>query len=374
MKVNVGSAARQEVARLVQEIFGDEEGLLDALEADGWPRELSRVGFALHRQTWNVDELADALEQELGAHAGGPLIWPRRVAHLWPALPGAGVTPVLFGMLLGIEQVVRASRRGRHFGRFFAAKAGEFVDVVETSPGEELPDAEVYVVSGSDETVSEVSRRLPAGTRLVGYGHRVSFGVLLDGGGVDLAVEAGRFARDVVLWNQRGCFSLRALVFRGDEARRDAFCAHLARAIAEQEEAWGARQGIGDGELALRAQALGRAQMSGPVYVDGLGYVRPLEGPFRGELEAPHGVTVHRMLAGAGPAELAEMVDLPREGLQGVALSGATGAERESWVRQCGVLGATRVCEPGLLQGPPAGWWHDGRPNVLEWAWAVASR
>ncbi len=358
---------------LVAEIFGDQEALLTALEADGWPRKLAAAGFLRHRETWVVRDLEEALDRELGALEAGELVWPDRVCHVWPALPGAGVTPVLFGVLLGIEQVVRISRRGAGFGEYFqrcARRAGVGVEV--ELPQEEagrgsMPTAEVYVVSGSDQTVEAVRGQV-SGT-VVGYGHRVSFGVVVDDGEVDLGAVAGEMAADGVLWNQRGCFSLRGVLFDGEPPRRRRFAEELAGAIDRREEEWGAAAGLSEGEIAQRAQALGKAQMAGEVFCQGVGFVVIDDGPFRGRQVAAHSVSVHGV---AGPQGVREALALPARHVQGVALAGAWSRDQLGWIEALGRAGATRVCGAGELQAPEAGWWHDGRPNVLSWARAVS--
>ena len=64
---------------------------------------MTQRGFALHARTWDVDRMADVVATEVAADERGLL--PRSVAHLWPALPGAGVTPVLYSWLAGIDDV-----------------------------------------------------------------------------------------------------------------------------------------------------------------------------------------------------------------------------------------------------------------------------
>lgn len=354
---------RELVERLVREFWWRGEEVVAAVVADGWPEAMVRAGFSRHEETWDVAALAGALEAELQAVAGEryELLWPERVHHIWPALPGAGMTPVLVGALWGLKQAVRPSSRGLNFGRLVAEIFGW--ELIE--PGEPWEDAGVVVVSGSDATVAEIKKRVQSTTRVVGYGHRVSLVLIVDGPGVDLEELARGVAQDVVLWHQQGCFSPRAVLFAPDpdknthenaDRERD-FCRLLAREIAHYEEVWGAKD-VGEAALGQRAQALGLAQMMGPVFSEGLGYVRPVEGPFTGTLEAVHSVTVHRHIA-------------VREGvsLQGLALGGAVD---ESWRARALKFGATRICEVGRLQVPPAWWWHDGMPNALSFARVVS--
>ncbi len=361
-----GGVDHKRAAQFVEALRRDQEGLIEAAVADGWPREMAKAGFENHWQTWNVEALAESVRLELALVDQSPgLHWipPKKVHHIWPALPGAGLTPVLVGMLLGVAQAVRPSRRGLAVARRIA-EHGQWELMEPDGPWHE---ADVVVVSGSDETLREVHEQMAGRGRVVGYGHRVSFGVVVDGDSVDLEGAARRLAADVVMWHQRGCFSVRGVLFCGVRERRRRFCEELAGAIAEREERWNAKH-PGDTELAARAQALGLAQMKGPVFGSGVGYVTMSDEPFRGKREAIHSVTVHVV---DGPEGLGEAVDLPVSAVQGVAMAGDWRSARDEWLDALVRLGATRVAPAGTMQAPPADWWHDGRPNALGWGRVV---
>ncbi len=367
----------ESVRAFVARLFDDFEATVASVVADGWPEAMVRAGFELHRKTWNVDQLARAFEAELAAvggvnaleravkdGAGGRLraIAPASIAHIWPALPGSGLTPVLFGALLGIPQRVRPSSRGRHFAaRVVACWDDELPALELVEPGDSWQDADVVVVSGSDETVAEVRRQAP-GAIVTGYGHRVSFAVVVDGDGVDLADVAARTATDAVMWHQSGCFSARAVLFWGAEERLEAFGERLGEAIAAKEERLDAAE-LGQAELAQRAQARGVAEFTSTLWGDGVGWAQRVDGPFAGERVAAHVVTLHSL---SSIGDLHDAIVVPAGQLQGVALE-ASAEQQVAWAEALCELGVTRVCRAGELQAPPAGWLHDGRPNVLGW-------
>jgi hypothetical protein len=330
-----------------------------------------REGFRLHRRTWDVETAAAQLERELDAltRPDTRIVPPDRIVHIWPELPGAGLTPVLYGALLGVDQAIRPSSNAGGFAEFLA-------DLWETHDG--LPDldlldpdddwtaADAVVVSGTDETLAAVRRELadrrgPRAVRLTGYGHRVSFGVVPEDPDADLEAIADGFAKDAVLWHQSGCFSLLGLLVAGSAERRDAFCRTLGEAIEQWETRLDARP-EDPALVARRTQAHDAADFEGRAIGDGFGWVEPTDEPFRGGSPAPHAVTCHAL---EGPDRLADRLDLPAHHLQGVAL--ADSPDREAWVDALTDCGATRICRPGELQAPPADWLHDGRPNVLEW-------
>jgi hypothetical protein len=374
------------VSTFIDRLFDDLDGTVEAVVADGWPERMVRAGFELHRETWRVDELVAAVEAELAGFGGAQvldgfvednagtrlrLVCPESIVHIWPALPGAGLTPVLFGALLGVPQWIRPSRRGRHF----AAHVAELWPA--DAPGLELLDSEdawnfadVTVVSASDETVAEVCRQAPG--IVSGYGHRVSFAVVVDGPSTNLVETAAKLATDTVMWHQQGCFSARAVLFSGSEERLQAFGEALGAEIAAKEDRLDTGE-LDQGELAGRAQARGVAAFTTSLWPneqdEGLGWAQLAEGPFTGAQVATHVLSVHRVKSADG---LADAIDVPSGHLQGAALD-APSAVRDEWEQALVEIGVTRVCAPGKLQAPPAGWLHDGRPNVLGWLRGVTS-
>jgi hypothetical protein len=356
--------------------------MLAAVVADGWPEAMARAGLELHRETWRVDELSRAIEAELGALGGiaalesgaGPyrIIKPESIVHIWPALPGAGLTPVLFGALLGVPQWVRPSRRGRNFAEFVARYwPTEIAPLKLLQPDDSWRFADVVVVSGSDETVAHIRRRVEDDsdddssgipTIVTGYGHRVSFAVVVDGEGVELQQTAAKIAFDTVMWHQMGCFSPRAVLFKGSPARLEELGARLGEAIAAEESRLDARE-LNSAELARRAQALGVAEFTTTIWGSGVGWVQICEDEFRGERVSAHTLTLHPL---ESLERLDEVLAVAPQHIQGVALQ-APDDEYERWAQALSKAGATRICAPGKLQAPPAGWPHDGRPNTLEW-------
>ncbi len=367
----------------IARLFDDLDATVEAVVADGWPEAMVRAGFELHRRTWDVDALRAAFEAELAGFGGAEalegfvedragrrvrLVRPESAVHIWPALPGSGLTPVLFGALLGVPQWIRPSSRGRGFAEHVVdswPQNGPGLKLIE--PGQPWTFAEVVVVSGSDETVAEVRRlsnEAAAGRRtfVAGYGHRVSFGVVVDGPEANLEQIAADLATDTVMWHQMGCFSPRAVLFCGSEERLAAFGQALGEAIAAAETRLEATD-LDAGQLASRAQARGVAEFTKTLWGDGLGWVELSDEPFSGAQIAPHTLSLHRV---DSPAGLADVVDVPPMQLQGVALEAADGV-RDDWAEALAELGATRICRAGELQAPPAGWLHDGRANVLGW-------
>jgi len=350
-----------------------------------------REGFSDHRETWGaVGRLVSGVERELAGFGGfdalgrwntteqGTRIYlraPRRVAHIWPNLPGAGVTPMLYGALLGVGQWVRPPTEGVEWARSLVdhwnrVDALPSLEILSTEDDRWL-EAEVVVASGTDETVRSIQRRVAEegrdrGTIVQGYGHRVSFGVVPEDDAVDLEAVADGMAKDVVLWNQAGCFSLRGVLVAGSDGRQNQFCRMLGSKIADWEEELDAVPDPGSetsvGLFERRIQARQVAEFEGRLHGDGFGWVERREEPFRGDWVSLHTVTCHGV---DGPGDLAGAVEVEARHLQGAALPET--AWSGAWDDALAALGVTRLCRPGELQAPPPDWLHDGRLNVGRW-------
>ncbi len=306
-----------------------------AVVLDGWPAAMVDAGFELHARTWNVEAIAREILRENVAQER----LPHSVAHLWPALPGAGITPLLYSYLAGIPDVrFKPSRRGQHFGQFVNS-----ANLPGLHPGA-FEDAEVVVVSGSDETIRAVQGK--ATGRVVGYGHKVSFSI------TDARSDAAAHARDVVMWRQQGCFSLRGIVFVGSAQESRDFCTSLATQIGHYETVWKVEPTELD--LQQRAQALGVAEFRAEIFRAGNGFVELGETPIDGVWRAPLAVQVKRV---DSLDDVKTAVGIAHRHVQGISTNLAIASLAQE-------LGATRVCLPGELQAPEADWQHDGLPNI----------
>ena len=379
---------------LTEALAKREDEMIEAIVEDGWPAPMARAGVAMHfGHTWKLDALVAALDDELGGggglaaldtfHHGRRLVAPATIGHLWPALPGAGVTPTLVGALLGASQVIKPSQRGASFGLFFSNVWQEVTGgalSLEVAASGALDGSwralDRVLISGSDETIAEVTRWLGESTgrsrrRVMGYGHRVSFGVVVDDETPQTITSAAALATDVVMWRQLGCFSARAVIFCGSEARAQEFAAHLATEIHRAVTTLGARA-LTVEELAERAQARGVAEFTGELFGEesAPGWVHKTSEPWRGQAPSVMSVTLHRLDT---IEALDHTVEVPAHQLQGACLfHGGRGAPRRQWCDVLARLGVTRICAPGRLQAPPPTWWHDGMPNALIWARACS--
>ncbi len=92
-----------------------------------------------------------------------------------------------------------------------------------------LAGVERLIVFGEDETIRQISARADDAVAIIGYGESYSIGFVP--GGSDLAQAAEAAARDVCLFDQRGCMSPQSIYIEGDRGRSVLFAHALARAL-----------------------------------------------------------------------------------------------------------------------------------------------
>ena len=202
---------------------------------------------------------------------------------------------------------------------------------------------------GERETLDDLERRSPG--KVIGYGPQTSLAAI--GAEVDPREAAEGLAKDVALFDQRGCLSVAAVYTAGDAP---ALATRLSDALQDLGRRWPpgppARAALAAVQhLRLEAEMRGLWQSSldvreGTVVVDPDPRLRPSPGL--------RTVRVH---------PLEDLTSLPailepwRGRLQGAALAG-----EEAWrlETQLAELGISRCAPPGELQWPDATWQNGG--------------
>ena len=210
--------------------------------------------------------------------------------------------------------------------------------------------ADLVMAHGSDNTLSDLRELCSPKTPFIGYGHRVSFGLLLPD--ADAQEAAKGFAKDVLIYDQGGCLSPQTIYVMGgfDEVKR--FASILADALAETTEQYPlpVRAASAAGAV-LEARALAWMEEGTAVWEDPAQrwtvIARP-ESAFRGS--PTFGVISVQPLRSL--TDLPESVVSVAGRLQGCAVAGA---EMDY------LPGVSYLCRPGGLQGPPLSWRQDGR-------------
>lgn len=303
----------------------------------------------------------DALFEAARERRGGGLV----TVILSSNLPALAVQPLLPALALGRPALVKSASSEPLFApaliRALVDEEPRLADAVAavTWPGGEralegpvLERSETVIAYGDDSTLADLAGRFSG--RLLGYGPKISLAALGD----DVAPErvAAGLARDIALFDQRGCLSPHAVYTAGD-----------AEALAEA--------------LARELTALRDDLPPGPAAAEDLAAVQQLRaeadlrGLYRPETEVETGTVVVepsstlRPSPGLRTARIHPVDDLDavpaqleawRGSLQGAALAG--GAWRLADALRA--LGVTRCSAPGALQAPDAAWHNGGRHPI----------
>ena len=210
--------------------------------------------------------------------------------------------------------------------------------------------ADLIMAHGSDATLRSLQSRCPRGKPFVGYGHRVSFGLVTAGNGTD--ASAAGFARDILLYDQGGCLSPQTIFVEGDMSETFHFAAQLAQALAETVPFYPLPVRAPEAAATVReARLLASMEEGTRLWSDTAQRWTVIVRPRREFVPAPtFGVITVQPLA--------TLADLP-EALAPVS----------AFLQGCGVAGeahdyipnVTYMCVPGEMQAPPLHWRQDGR-------------
>jgi hypothetical protein len=300
-------------------------------------------------------------------------------------VPGLAVQPLLPALALGRRVILKSSSAEPWFAPAFVAALthrepalGEAVTALAWRGGDEaieaplLAECDPVLAYGDAPAIADLERR--AAGRVVAYGPKTSLAVV--GAEADPEEVAVGLARDVALFDQRGCLSIAAVYVIGGEARAEsvvaavadslaaALATSLATALARVADLWPPGPPTA-GELAAVRHARDEAVMAGahlvPLAADAGTVIldpRPAFHPTPGRRT----VRVHPL------ADLAALPALlgPWSGrLQGVATAGLPAAAEDALRAALAPLGVSRFAAAGRLQHPDVRW-HNGGIDPLE--------
>jgi hypothetical protein len=309
------------------------------------------------------ESAAVLFSQAAGAAAGGGPV----LAVLASNLPALAVQPLLPALALRRPVLLKSPSAEPLFAPAFLAAlvrreprlAGAVAAV--TWPGGEK-DLEAPVLAGVDTVLAygersaldDLARRAPG--KVVGYGPKTSLAVV--GESVDPREAAEGLARDVALFDQRGCLSVAAVYTAGDAG---ALAERLGLALADLARRWPPGPST-RAELAGVQQARLEAEMRGlwqaPLAVRAGTVLLDPEPAFR----ASPGLRTVRVHPLPDLGRLPDLLEPWKGRLQGAALAG-----EDAWRLEPGLqaLGISRCAAPGDLQSPDA-LWHNGGVHPLK--------
>jgi hypothetical protein len=244
---------------------------------------------------------------------------------------------------------------------------GEFIGVVEwergTPHGEEpyykafCDSSDMVVAYGADSTIEKL-RSLCPDKPFLGYGHRLSFGLVLPS--ADIAACAEPLANDILLYDQGGCLSPQMIYVVGPTERSERMAAELARALDRMVIRYPLLERHPYAARRVR-QAREVATMEGAkLWVDpGSRWTVVLRSPGSFYGSPTHGVVSVAPLL--HDALLEGLLQPVTKYLQGCCIAGAP-ADVAAVQQRLSKLGASYLCAPGKLQAPPIDWPQDNIP------------
>ena len=296
--------------------------------------------------------------------------------------------PTLMSMVLGLlsrsAQFVKCASGTALLPRLFAhsiydadPKLGSCLELVEWRGGNVafedalFAQADCVTATGGDEMLVAIRNRLPARTRFLGYGHRVSFGYVAS----DVLTTfnapkvVARAAEDVVAWDQLGCLSPHVFyVQSGGGFSAGQFAEQLAVELSRREAAEPRAELSAETAAVIasrRAIYEVRAAHSPDTHLwqskGSTAWTVVCEADSRFQLSC-----LHRFIYVKPVRDIADVLanaDTVRGQVSTVGIAvpehraGEIATELARW-------GVTRVCPLGRMQNPPLAWRHDGRPAL----------
>jgi hypothetical protein len=322
-----------------------------------------------------------------GADRAALVHGPELLVHITGGLlPNPALSSMIVGLLARSAQLVKCASGTSLIPRLFGhslhelePKLGACLEIAEWKGGTQaleaalFAEAECVTATGDNATLAALRQQMPANTRFLGYGHRVSFGYVTGEvlSGFSAQKVAARAARDVASWNQLGCLSPQVIyVETGGRTTPELFAELLAN------------------ELAFLEQTCPRGPLPPPaaaaIAVRRYFYAVRAANSLDTRLWCSPGSTAWTVVYENEPLFQASCLNRfvyvkavagLTHALQGAAVVGgqvstvglaAIGNKAQALATQLARWGATRVCPLGQMQNPPLTWRHDGRPSLGE--------
>ncbi|MBI3852635.1 MAG: hypothetical protein HY298_20450 [Verrucomicrobia bacterium] len=329
----------------------------------------------------NLSANTEEQKSKRAALANGPEL----LVHIAAGnIPSPTLMSIVLGLLLRSAQFVKCASGTSLLPRLLAhslyeaePKLGTCLEIAEWRGGNAALEAALFneadcvTVTGSDETLAEIQCHVPPRVRLLGYGHRVSFGYIASGAlsGFNTKNLVAQAASDIVAWNQLGCLSPHVIyVGHGGSVSAEHFAELLAGELARREESE-PRGPVATETAAMIASRRGfyevRAAHSPETRhwcsKDSTAWTVVYEADPRFQLSC-----LNRFIYVKGVANLTEALQCADSVHGKVSTVGLAAPEDKApeLATQLARWGVTRVCPLGQMQNPPLTWRHDGRPAL----------
>jgi len=329
----------------------------------------------------------ETAEQTFVSHpkrgAQSMLVPPEVVLHILSAsVPTTAIEAMILSIAAGVPCVIRTSAHERASARFFlnvlrmeAPELARHIAVVtwpHDNPAFATRIAEArptVVFHGSDTSIQRFYQSLPTFTRVHPFGHRISFGLISPGAALTqetIRLLAEDIARDVTLFEGRGCMSMQTLFVMPHAAQKD-LALRIQDALIEHgfptlREAF-PRTPAPDDIAAAQMQQIGVAEFEGTVRQspDGNALVWKTAA-----LRSSPGWRHLHICSVPDFETLMDAISPHRHALStaGVYLDTRRAHSTAKLLAQAGVR---RICPIGRMQRPLILSAHDGQPRIRPW-------
>lgn len=391
------------LGRLHQRLLAD-----DAAELRAWAPSVSEVsGLSEPMIVWSLQDLLSRMtartmialvEAEFGSREpfGAPQMLathacarganpPSSVFHvLAGTVPTVSVEAIVLALLARAPNVIKTSRNECHVARLYLTALREVapdlassIAVLTWAGGDEqlertaCDEAGVVVAYGSNSTIDSMYGKCRFPTKFIGYGHRVSFGLITASGHLDRGIGPPAlrqlcrdFALDASAYDQAGCMSMNCLFVHraGAWSARD-IAAMLAEDGFPWVESFLPRGRVPAGTAATQMQLIGVAEFDGRAFVAPTGAAIVHDDC---RFEPSPGGRLLNVITYEDDEQLLGALR-PLRGTLSTASIDCGDAERSALTLMLSRLGVRRVVRPGRMQRPLWQRDHDGRPRIADW-------
>lgn len=309
---------------------------------------------------------------------------PVLTTHIWSGnVPGVSLWSLISNLLTKGPLIGRVSTREPFVASAFAQALSSIAPSISeaiaimTYPYDasfryKLYEAsEVVVAYGHNDTLATIAREVPVTTRFLGYGHKMSFGVI----GKEtlnhyhIAETVARMAKDVAAFDQQGCYSPH---FFFVEAGGKWSAERVAHALYHELRQLDVRYPIQEATLADKQQiqrfyseASIRALQSDSFLL------KDERGRFGVKYEPdvriePSPLNRHvTVMPYEDMNQLTHVLRPYRHYLQTASIH-MSRERMQAWTESLGAIGVTRFAAVGTMTETKAGWHHDGRFSLLD--------
>ena len=358
----------------------------------GFSKPILEKGLDSFFCQFTLENFRALLEQDLG-HAqrldgftnGAIANGPNLLVHIAAGnLPNPALMSMTLGLLTRSAQFVKCASGASLLPRLFAhsiyeldRKLGACIELAEWRGGNRelesalFAEADCVTVTGSDETLATIRSQLPTKVRFLGYGQRVSFGlvtreVLRE----DLVAQiVSSAADDVIAWDQNGCLSPHVIyVEERGAVESDKFASLLAVELAQREAseprgntAVEIAAVIASKRAIYEALAVHRADAKIWSSQNSTAWTVVFEHDVRFQFSPLNRFIYIKPVPDV--AAVLQGIDELHGKVSTVGIA-AMPEKMKEFASAFARWGATRICPLGQMQNPPLMWRHDGRPAL----------